>query len=861
MKKFYIFLKFCFYSFIILTATAAAGIYGLFWHFSKDLPKIDSLKDYTPPVISEVFANDGKKVGEFWIERRILLDPEEMPRNMTDAIIASEDDRFWEHSGIDYIGIFRAMIENLKAHSIVQGGSTITQQVVKSLVLSNERTYVRKFKEAILAKRLEDKLSKDEILHLYLNQIFFGNRAYGVEAAAQNYFHKSAKELNIAEAAMIAGLAKAPSLDSPIKNFNRAKSRQEYVIDRMLNEDLIDEAQASKAKAFPLTLYKAPTDKEFNKRYAPWFVEEVRRQIIKKYGDRVPYTHGLKIYTTLDLQAQKAADQALWRGLTEIHKRHGYNGPLKHLESSEFEDFIFKTHKKLFRDFLDPDFFIRGKDEDLANKPTQLQFNKMYEALVIEVDTDAMLVQVGQHKGKIIRKDFGWARKRNNASSGWNDAIYLNNAKERFSRGDVIEVKLIDNKKDSKNYNTIDIYFSLEETPQIEGALVSYNPHSGHMKALVGGKNFSPDNEFNRATQAVRQTGSVFKPFLYAGALDKNYKTDTIIEDSPIRIPDGPHRYWEPKNYGGGYRGPMTFQSALVFSRNVVSAKIMIDVGVEYIAALIRKLGVTTDIAKVYSMALGSNDMKPIEVARAFGVFPTGGILPELIYVKRITDRFGTTLEENQPRVVKNFVDQLKDGDLRSIGTIEYDNQNIEQYLKPELWEQAKEWIQKDKLTSLTPFEKIILYGRQIPDGYAMNPRTAYAMVGLMQAIVRSGTGYKVSELKRPAAGKTGTTNELTDCWFIGYVPDLVAGVWTGYDENINKVGGGETGGKAAAPIFLYYMQDYLKDKPIKDFQIPKEVKAPELDSPVPVYPGNIDHLIENPLGDGSGADYFIDDI
>lgn len=861
MKKFYIFLKFCFYSFIILTATAAAGIYGLFWHFSKDLPKIDSLKDYTPPVISEVFANDGKKVGEFWIERRILLDPEEMPRNMTDAIIASEDDRFWEHSGIDYIGIFRAMIENLKAHSIVQGGSTITQQVVKSLVLSNERTYVRKFKEAILAKRLEDKLSKDEILHLYLNQIFFGNRAYGVEAAAQNYFHKSAKELNIAEAAMIAGLAKAPSLDSPIKNFNRAKSRQEYVIDRMLNEDLIDEAQASKAKAFPLTLYKAPTDKEFNKRYAPWFVEEVRRQIIKKYGDRVPYTHGLKIYTTLDLQAQKAADQALWRGLTEIHKRHGYNGPLKHLESSEFEDFIFKTHKKLFRDFLDPDFFIRGKDEDLANKPTQLQFNKMYEALVIEVDTDAMLVQVGHHKGKIIRKDFGWARKRNNASSGWNDAIYLNNAKERFSRGDVIEVKLIDNKKDSKNYNTIDIYFSLEETPQIEGALVSYNPHSGHMKALVGGKNFSPDNEFNRATQAVRQTGSVFKPFLYAGALDKNYKTDTIIEDSPIRIPDGPHRYWEPKNYGGGYRGPMTFQSALVFSRNVVSAKIMIDVGVEYIAALIRKLGVTTDIAKVYSMALGSNDMKPIEVARAFGVFPTGGILPELIYVKRITDRFGTTLEENQPRVVKNFVDQLKDGDLRSIGTIEYDNQNIEQYLKPELWEQAKEWVQKDKLTSLTPFEKIILYGRQIPDGYAMNPRTAYAMVGLMQAIVRSGTGYKVSELKRPAAGKTGTTNELTDCWFIGYVPDLVAGVWTGYDENINKVGGGETGGKAAAPIFLYYMQDYLKDKPIKDFQIPKEVKAPELDSPVPVYPGNIDHLIENPLGDGSGADYFIDDI
>lgn len=860
MRKIYFFFKFIFYICVFFIALGVAGVYGVFWHFSKDLPKIDSLKDYAPPVVSEVYAVDGTKVGEFWIERRLILKQDEIPKLIVDAIIASEDDRFFQHSGIDYLGIMRAMLENLKAGGIVQGGSTITQQVVKSLLLTKERTYERKIKEAILAKRIEDRFTKEEILYLYLNQIYFGNRAYGIESAAQNYFHKSTKELNIAEAAMIAGLAKAPTSFSPITNPARAKERQHYVIDRMYSVGTITEAQRNRALATELTLYKAATDKEHNMHTAPWFVEEIRRMLLKKYGEQALYTQGLKIHTTLDLKAQRAADAAVQKGLTELHKRHGYNGPLRHLTPGEYAEVSFNTHKKMFFDGFDPDLFLDLTDEQIANQEAKPKKDKIYHAIVTGLSATTITVQAGKITGTIVTKDYGWARPRANAAHGYDGVLYIRDPRSRFKEGDLIEVKKVENTDDVKIYPAGPTYFSLEETPKVESALFSYEPQTGYVKAIVGGRDYQ-QSEFNRATQAVRQTGSVFKPFVYTAGLDKGYKPDSIINDAPISIPDGPGRYWTPQNYGGGYKGPMSFRSALVQSRNVVSVRIILDVGTDFVGGLVRKLGVTTPVATVYAMALGSNDMKPMEVANAFGVFPTGGILPKLIFIKRLTNRFGTVLEENEPPKIKNFADQKKAGELAQLSHIKYEAKNVEEFLRKDLWDDAQKWIKDDKL-DLTPYEQILLYGKHIPNGYALNPRTAYTMLSIMQDIVNFGTGVRVKALGRPAAGKTGTTNDLTDCWFVGFVPDLVAAVWTGYDENINKVGGGETGGKAAAPIFLYYMQDYLAGTPIKKFESPKEIGLSELDSPIEIYPGSrrIEGVFEGGKG-GGGSDFFMDDI
>jgi penicillin-binding protein 1A len=865
MKRLYNLFKFFFYAFVVCSILGLGGVLAIFHHFSKDLPKLASLKDYNPPVISEVFADDGTKVGEFWIERRTLLSPQEIPKIVEQAIIAGEDKSFFEHSGIDYFGIFRAMVENLKAGQIVQGGSTITQQVVKSFLLTNERTYERKIKEAILAKKIEDNLTKQEILYLYLNQIFLGNRSYGIEAAAENYFHKTAKELNIAEAALIAGLAKAPSAYNPLTNFNEGKKRQEYIIDRMFEDGYISKEQQEHAKKIPLQLFEAPTDKEYNFRHAPWFVEEVRRQLIEKYGDDLVYRGGLKIYTTLDVKAQKAADQAVARGLSELHKRHGYLGPIKNIAPGEFEKFNADNHRRLYWDCSEQGTHQPlVTEEQIQRTPVKLKSDKIYQGLVTNVDGKAktISVQVGQSTGLILPQDFGWARKRNNDSHGYNGVQYINSPTGTFSVGDIIEVKPIDmtslSESQKKRYGAGSNYFSLEQTPAPEGALISYDPLSGYVKAVVGGKDYKK-SEFNRATQAERQTGSAFKPLLYMSAIDKGYTPDTIILDAPLAIPDGPGRVWKPKNYGGDFKGPIPLRTALVLSRNVASVRIILDVGVDYVTAVLRKLGIDTQIDKVYSMALGANAMKLSELARAFGIFPNLGILPDQIWVKKITDRAGTIIEKNEPRVVKNFAKQIEDGELQS-QNITGDITNVDDYLRKDLWTEAQKWVQSDRL-DLTPQEKVVLYGTQLPEGYVMNPKTMQTMVDIMKDIVEHGTGTAVRVLDRPVAGKTGTTNDLTDCWFVGYTPNLVAGVWMGYDSVNTKVGGGETGGKAAAPVFLYYMQEYLKGTPVAEFTTFDSSQFAELNPSVQAFPGNLsDHFADSGVNSGS-ADYFVDDL
>lgn len=841
---------------IFLFTAVVAGGFGLYSYYSRDLPKLDSLRDYNPPVVSEIFADDGTKIGEFWKEKRYLLSPKEIPKVMVQAVVASEDDRFFEHEGIDYKGIVRAFFENLRAGEIVQGGSTITQQVTKALLLTREKTIARKVKEAILATRIEKNFTKEEILYLYLNQIFFGNRSYGVEAAARNYFNKSAKELIIAEAAMIAGLAKAPSTYSPITNPQMAKLRQEYVLDRMFSVGSITKDQAEKAKKTALTIHVAATDKEFNYHYAPWFTEHVRRTIQKTYGEQVPYTHGLKIHTTLNLAYQKAADAAVLKGLRELDFRQGYSGPVQKLGGAEFQEFAVMNHLKIMREEAqDRGTLPHPTDQELDRLETSLKPGKKYQALITKVDSanQNLEVLVGKTEGAIRVHDYTWARPRNLNSSGYNGVYYVRDPRGTFHVGDVVWVSLklptADEAK-TKGYAAGKSYFALEQEIEVEGALFAYELENGFVRAMVGGKDFRK-SEFNRTMQALRQTGSVFKPFLYAAALDKGYTPNTVIEDSPVYYEYAPGRFWNPQNYGGGYKGPTSFRSALVNSRNVVSVRILMDVGTDFVTAFIRKLGATTPIQKYYSMALGSNDMKLFEVTRAFGTFATGGILPELVYIKRMTDRYGRVLEEHQPRPIVPFTEQLKknlaDGaEAPASGGFRED-----------LLMMGEKWIEEDGL-KITDIEKQILYGGYIPEGYVLSPRTAYTMVQLMSDIVNYGTGYKVKELKKPAAGKTGTTNDETDVWFVGYSPKQAAGVWVGFDE-VHKIGGRETGGKTAAPIFLYYMEEILKSQEAIAFDIPKEINMAALEAPIDLSAG--DPEAGGMSGGGHGADFFIYDF
>ncbi|MBX7148230.1 PBP1A family penicillin-binding protein [bacterium] len=811
---------------------------SLFYKYSSDLPKLDSLKDYNPPVVSEVFSDNGTKIGEFWTEKRYLLSPKELPKTIVEAIVAGEDDRFFEHQGLDYYGIFRAFLENLRAGHVVQGGSTITQQVTKSLLLTRERSIERKVKEAILATKIEKSFSKNEILYLYLNQTFFGNRAYGIEAAARNYFNKSAKELNIAEAAMIAGLAKAPSSYSPIVKPELAKQRQEYVIDRMYTVGYITEEQAKKAKAYPIKVSVAKTDKEFNYQYAPWFTEYVRTYLQKTYGEESPYTEGFKIYTTLNIDNQKAADMAVTRGLRELDKRQGYQGPRQQLQESEIKKFLDDEHVKLAKEeFYNEPFFENPSQVNFLNRSFRLNENQDYDAVITNVSSDGLTVSVANLEGKILPADYAWARSRPYRFAGSN--IGKQHGKTLFSRGDVVWVRL-------KSGSGTTPLFTLEQDPEVEAALYSYDQYTGYIKAIVGGKDFKK-SEFNRATQSLRQTGSVFKPMLYAAALDKGYKPDTVIDDSPVYYEYSPGRFWSPQNYGGGYKGPTSFRSALVNSRNVVSVKILMDIGTDFTTGYLRKLGIETPIKRYYSMALGANDMKLADVSRAFGVFPTGGILPNTVAITRMTDRYNRVREQFEPRKIVPYSQQLE----------AHKNAKASGDFNKPLLEAGEKWIKDDKL-SINDIEKKILYGSYIPEGYTISPKTAYTMVSIMSDIVNFGTGYKVKELKRPAAGKTGTTNDETDTWFVGYTPELFAGVWVGFDQ-VKKIGSGETGGHTAAPIFLYYMQEALKGLPIKQFDIPKDINDASLMAPLDTSAGDAEAGGVGTPGDG--AEFFIYDF
>jgi len=728
---------------ILILITGSLGAAGVYFYLSRNLPKIASLKDYRPPVITTVYSDDNRKIGEFFKERRIVIPLSQMPDILKKAFVAAEDSRFYTHQGIDILSIFRAFYKNIEAGTIVQGGSTITQQVTKSFFLTPERSYVRKIKEAILAYRIDKKFSKDEILFLYLNQIYLGHGAYGVEAASENYFGKSAKDLNLAECAILAGLPQAPSRYSPFKHPERAKQRQIYVLNRMVEDGFITNIQATEAVNKVLDI--KPRKNLFIDE-VPVYTEYIRRYISAKYGDDVLYNQGLSVYTSVNIETQKIARDEISKGLYALDKRQGYRGPLKHLQPEEIESF--------------------SKEIQLELNNIHLEEGKIVKGVVIEVNdkNNTATVRMGDVLGVIGIGDMQWARKPNPEVAYY--AAKVNKVGNVLKVGDVILVRL-----KGKISGTDQWQLALEQDPKAQAALLCIESETGNVKAMVGGRDFR-ESQFNRAVQSRRQPGSAFKPVIYAAALDKGYTPATMIIDSPIVYEDTEHDFiWKPKNYKERFYGPTLFRDALAESRNVVTIKILQDIGIDYAIDYARKLGITSNLSRDLSLALGSSGVSLLELVKAYSVFDNLGYLVEPVFITKILDRDGNILEETNP-TRKKVIEQ----------------------------------------------------------------NTAYVMTSLLEGVVKRGTGWRVTAMNRPVAGKTGTTNNLHDAWFMGYTPRYITGVWVGFDDE-SSLGRGETGSRAASPIWLGFMQRLLQDKPVRVFQVPEGVVFSKIDAKTGLLP------------------------
>ena len=724
---------------IVFLAIAGIGL-GLWYVWSSNLPYIGSLKNYNPPIITEILDDKGQVITQFSDERRILKPLDQISYHTVKAFIAAEDDRFFEHKGIDFVSIARAFLKNIMAGKIEQGGSTITQQVTKSLLLKNPaRTYKRKVREALLSLQIEREFSKEEILYLYLNQIYLGHGQYGVEAASRTYFSKTASELSIAESAMLAGLAQAPSKDSPIKHFNRARTRQKYVLERMREEGFISDQDYEEALAAPL--YIQPEKDELLKK-AAHFIEHIRRAVERDYGRHLLYKGGLKIYTTVNLEMQGAAKDAVRRGIEEFDKREGFRGPIAKITPGD-----------------EPEF-IQLMVERLQDNP--LEVGATTEGMVVEVDTanKETLVRIGDQFGLLPLSGMEWARMVDPEKAYFE--AKLENPAEVLAPGDVILVKVEEKLEGSPGWA-----LSLEQTPIAEAALICLETTTGHVKAMVGGLDFSK-SQFNRAIQARRQPGSAFKPVIYTTALDNGFNPSSIIIDAPFISPIGgeeEEKLWKPKNYKEKFFGPTPFRTGLIKSRNVITIKILEKVGVNHAIDYAKQMGIESPLNADLSLALGSSGTSLLELTRAYSVFANNGMLVKPVFITKIVDRNGETLEENQPSFTE-----------------------------------------------------------------AISTETAAVMTDLLQAVVQEGTGWRVKALKRPVAGKTGTTNDLRDAWFLGFTPSVVTGVWVGYDDR-KPMGKGETGSRAASPIFLYFMREILKGMPKEPFLHPEGVVVAKIDA------------------------------
>jgi penicillin-binding protein 1A len=637
------------------------------------------------------------------LERRIVVTWDQIPQVVKDAIISVEDQNFYEHWGIDFYGIARAGLKNLVAGRVVEGGSTLTQQLSKNLFLTPERSFRRKIQEAMLSIQIERYYTKQQIFTLYCNLHFMGHGQYGFAAAAEYYFDKNVKDLNIEEAALLAALPRSPINYSPITHPDRAVMRRNYAIDRMVAEKKITVAQGEEAKSHPIQLAPKKRPDEL----AAYFVEELRRYLEKTYGTSAVHEGGLKVYSTLNVDTQKAANAAVRGALREYDKRHGWRGAERNLLNEDVTDL----------DAL-----------ELPDWKLPIRTNDIVPGVILDLTRTGATVKIANYQAQLTPQDIAW--------TGAKEASHI------LNRGDVALFMI---RSMSSAERKVEV--TLEQKPKVQGGLVAIEPKTGEIKAMIGGYDFD-ESKFNRATQALRQTGSSFKPFVYAAAVDNGLRPDDTIVDAPVSF-----GAYSPGNYDGKYEGTITVRRAIGQSRNIPAVKTLAKLGVQNLIPYVRRFGITSKIEPVLPIALGAADVTLLEMVSAYSTFPNDGVRVEPQLIRRVTDYDGNVLEENLP-----------------------------------------------KLHDVIPSE------------------TARIMVDLMQEPVRSGTAVKAQELKRPAAGKTGTTNDFTDAWFIGYTPSLVAGVWVGFDEKVT-LGDKETGGKAALPAWIELMQHVYKDKPVEQFE------------------------------------------
>ncbi|MFI4983939.1 MAG: penicillin-binding protein 1A [Rickettsiales bacterium] len=742
---------------------AGLFILPIFIYYSKDLPDYNQLQEYDPPTISRIYSSELDLMAELANERRIFRKIEEIPQVVIDAFLAAEDKNYYDHPGIDIFSIMRAAMQNvanIATDSNPVGGSTITQQVVKNFLLTNERSLSRKVKEAILAYRINKVYSKDRILELYLNQIYLGNSGYGVTSAALNYFNKDLDDVTLEEAALLAAMPKAPSQLDPTRHINKAKARRDWVIDRMLEENFIRPAQAKKAKETPIKLTNRFEKSILDNGY---FTESVRLEMIDLYGETNAYTQGYHVYTNLNKDLQKYADDALRQGLIEYDRRHGFKGPIANVEFKNDE------WKPVVKEF----------EADPAARSVG-----WITAIVLSSANDAIIGFKDGSKGKVPLSQLAWARKRVGKEGYVGKKIEA--AQDAIKKGDVIYVSCGENKDDC----------SLQQIPEVNGAIVVMQPRTGKVLAMSGGFSFK-ESKYNRAIQAMRQPGSTFKPFVYLAALEKGYTSTSILKDEAISVPQGPGMPdWTPKNFEGKFMGEITLRTALEKSRNLATVYLITQIGINSVRDVATRMHVYNSPPKIYSMALGAYESTLMRMTSAFTSFASDGmeVYPKLI--DKILDRKG--------RVIYTT-------DLTECQACVASEENV---LK----------------TNEVPKYRY-------PANYIIEPKINYQMVSILEGVVQRGTAQRAKSIGKTLAGKTGTTNDSNDSWFIGFSPDLVCGVYIGYD-NPQSLGGKESGATVALPVFIKFMTQALKDMPDKQFDVPNGLEFVKVDVSTGKSPG-----------------------
>ncbi|MEW5422067.1 penicillin-binding protein 1A [Amorphus sp. 3PC139-8] len=757
----------------VVLGLIAAGAVGYYvYMMSEDLPDYTQLRNYEPPVMTRIHASDGSLVAEYAREKRLFLPIQAIPAVIKEAFLSAEDKTFYTHNGIDLGGIVRAAVTNFRNRGSGRrpvGASTITQQVAKNFLLTNEVSIERKIKEAILALRIEQAYTKDRILELYLNEIYLGMGAYGVAAAALVYFDKSVHELSIAEVAYLAALPKAPNNYNPFREPARAIERRNWVIDRMLENGYITESEAEQAKNEPLKV--TPRDTGSHLFASDYFAEEVRRHLANMYGEKGLYEGGLSVRTTLNPELQVMARNALMDGLIDFDvRRTGWRGPVTTVDLGNGADWGARVGEvNAYSDLpewrLAVVLSVDGNEAQIGLQPERL----VSGALSIE-----------RERGRIPFKDVAWRRIQHGPKPGQDYAHYtgVRNMTDLLQRGDVVYVE----KDESADGDDV---YNLRQVPEVSGAIVAMDPHTGRVLAMVGGFSFA-ESEFNRATQAYRQPGSSFKPFVYATALDNGYTPASIVVDGPIEIdPGAGQAVWRPKNYGGKYAGPRTLRYGIERSRNLMTVRLAKDMGMPLIVEYARRFGIYDNLKPFLSMSLGAGETTVMRMVGAYSIIANSGqkVTPTLI--DRIQDRYGRTIYRHDDRICQGCV--------------------------------AESWHDQPDPTIIDESE------------YVLDPMTAYQITSMMEGVVQRGTATRVRAVGKPIAGKTGTTNDERDAWFVGFTPDLVAGVYVGYD-NPRPMGRGATGGQVAAPIFIDFMKSALADTPGVEFRVPEGIKL------VPVY-------------------------